>query len=144
MPDPVEDPRLAPRPLAEVPALVAEGARRYEAGDYWHAHESWEQAWHALRGAGRDEDAAFLQGLVLVTAAFENLRRGKVAGFRRQLAKAVRRLRGLPGHGGPLGLLDEGGFVAAVERLQLATAAGPLEGLAGLPEPPPRLRHRLL
>jgi hypothetical protein len=143
VPDPAEDPRLAPRAEEEVPALVAEGARRYNAGDFWHAHESWEEAWHALRAVGRHEDAAFLQGLVFVTAALENLKRGKAGGFRRQLAKAVLRLGTLAGRGDALGMSDEAGFVAAVARLQAATAGGPLRGLADLPEPPPPLRHRL-
>lgn len=134
------DPRLSPAPLAEVPSLVAEGAARYNAGHYWPAHESWEKAWHALRAAGRQEEADFLQGLVLVTAALENLRRGKPAGFRRQLAKALRVLRALPGRGAALGLADEAGFVAALGLLQQrATADQGVRGLEDLKHPMPRL-----
>lgn len=87
------DPRANPVPLSEVPRLLAEGARRFDAGQYWDAHEAWEEAWHALRAAGRAEDADFLQGLILATAATENLKRGKVAGFVRQGAHALWRLR---------------------------------------------------
>ena len=123
MPKGDPDPRLAPAALSEVPGLVAEGAARYNAGDFWHAHESWEKAWHGLRAAGRGEEADFLQGLVFVTAAFENLQRGKPAGFRRQLAKALRRLEALPGRGAALGLVDEVGFVAALRRVDPEAAS---------------------
>lgn len=142
MPD-ADDPRLSPAPLAEVPALVAEGADLFNQGQYWHAHESWEKAWHALRFAGHDQEADFLQGLVLVTAAFENLRRGKPAGFRRQLGKGLVRLRALAGRGAALGLADEAGFVAALGRI--AAGAAGVRGLDGLGEPPPRLAvaHKL-
>lgn len=134
------DPRLSPAPLADVPALVADGAERYNEGHFWHAHESWEKAWHALRAAGRQEDADFLQGLVLVTAAFENLKRSKPAGFRRQLTKALRTLRTLPGRGAALGLADEAGFVAALVTLQeRALARDGVRGLEDLKVPVPRL-----
>jgi predicted metal-dependent hydrolase len=126
-----EDPRKNPAPLAEVPALVAEGAARYNAGKHWHAHESWEQAWHALRAAGKQEEADFLQGLVFVTAAFENRQRGKLPGFRRQLAKGIARLQALEGRGAALGLLDEGAFVRALARVAADEA---------LPAPPLAVR----
>lgn len=111
-----EDPRLAPVPLSAVPQHVAEGAARYNAGRFWHAHEAWEIAWHALRAAGKPAEADYVQGLVFVTAAFENLQRGKPVGARRQLAKALARLRALEGRGEALGLRDERGFLAALAR----------------------------
>lgn len=131
MPKGDPDPRLAPASLDQVPALVAEGAGRYNAGHYWHAHESWEKAWHGLRAAGKQEEADFLQGLVFATAAFENFARGKPVGARRQLAKALRRLRETAGHGRALGLADETGFIVA-----LAAAAAKPEPKA----PPLRIR----
>lgn len=134
-----EDPRLAPIALADVPRFVAEGAARYNAGRFWHAHESWETAWHGLRAAGKQREADYLQGLVFVTAAFENLQRGRVTGARRQLAKALQRLRALEGTGKDLGLRDEAGFVAGVARVEQALAREGVRGLEDLGEAPPRL-----
>ncbi|HEV8361756.1 MAG TPA: DUF309 domain-containing protein, partial [Candidatus Thermoplasmatota archaeon] len=101
------DPRTEAPPIALVPGFVARGAALYNEGKFWHAHEEWELAWHGLRAAGKQDAADFLQALVFVTAAFENLRRGKPEGFRRQLGKALRRLRALEGRGAALGLTDE-------------------------------------
>lgn len=86
------DPRKDTAPLAEVPALVAEGAREYAARRFWHAHEAWERAWHALRAAERLDAAGYLRGMILVAAALENATRGKELGFKRQLAEGLHHL----------------------------------------------------
>lgn len=109
-----EDPRVAPAPLEAVPGLVREGAAHYAAGAFWEAHEAWERAWHALRAAGLWERAEFLQGMILATAAFENRKRDKEAGFKRQLANALHRLRAHRGMGASLGLADEAAWVEAL------------------------------
>lgn len=127
------DPRLDPAPLAQVPALLAEGAADYNAGRFWHAHESWEKAWHALRAEGQLAEADYVQAMVWVTAAFENFKRGKPEGARRQLAKASVVLRRLQGLGEGLGLADEAGFVAAVARA--AEGEGPAPRLDLRPVP---------
>jgi len=137
-----EDPRAHPLPLDKVPGRVAEGAARYNAGQFWHAHEAWEQAWHALRAAGKEQDADFVQALVLVTAGFENLRRGKPAGFGRQLDKALRWLDRVQGRGAALGLVDEAGFVAALRAVQRAAAEHEPRWLADLPMGAPALEVR--
>lgn len=116
------DPRASPRDARDVPALVAEGARRFNAGKFWDAHETWEDAWHALRAAKRPEDAAFLQGLILATAALENLRRGKPTGFRRQMAEALVRLRARGGTGGRVGVADDAAFADALLEFYLDAA----------------------
>lgn len=86
------DPRHEPRPLADVPRLLHEGATHYNARRYWHAHESWEEAWHALRAAGKAQEAAYVRGMILVSAALENATRKKEAGFKRQLAEGLHAL----------------------------------------------------
>jgi predicted metal-dependent hydrolase len=73
--------------------LVREGADLFNAGEHWEAHEAWEEAWLQLREDDRDELADLLQGLILATAALENLDRGKPRGFATQGAKALHRLR---------------------------------------------------
>jgi hypothetical protein len=77
---------------------------------------------------------------VFVTAACENLARGKPEGARRQFAKALQRFDLLSGAGAALGLTDEAGFVAGVRAL--ARAAGQARNLADLPSPPPKLSTR--
>lgn len=88
------DPRAAPASPAEVPALLAEGAREFNERRFWHAHEAWETAWHALRAAGREADAGYVRGMILVAAALENALRGKEEGFKRQFAEGLHALHG--------------------------------------------------
>lgn len=113
------DPRVTPPAVEQVPALVREGAARYNAGDFWEAHEAWEEAWHALRAGGLPQAADFLQGMILVTAAFENRKRGKEAGFKRQMANGLHRLRENRGRGDALGLAEEAAWVDALVGLYL-------------------------
>lgn len=71
---------------------MAAGAEEYNARRFWHAHEAWEEAWHALRAAERDDAAGYLRGMILVTAALENATRKKEAGFKRQFAEGLHAL----------------------------------------------------
>ena len=87
------DPRVDPAPVEDVPRLLREGAAEWNAARFWHAHEAWESAWHALRKAGRDADAAYVKGMIVVAAALENATRGKEAGFKRQFAEGLHALK---------------------------------------------------
>jgi uncharacterized protein len=58
------------------------------AGEYFEAHEELELAWRAAQPEERD----FFQGLVHVTVAWYQARRGNRNGCARQLEKAERRL----------------------------------------------------
>ena len=43
------DPRVA-GPLSEnETALLEEGLHRFDTGQFWHAHESWEDLWNSLK-----------------------------------------------------------------------------------------------
>lgn len=123
MPKGDPDPRLNPRALTAVPELVRRGVEEFNAGRFWHAHEDWEEAWHALRGAGQAEAADFLQGMILVTAGFENAKRGKESGFRRQTAKGLSMMRAHRGEGRGLGLAAEDAWIEAVTDTYLAACA---------------------
>ena len=68
---------------------MRQGAREYEARRFWHAHEAWESAWHALRAHARTGAAEYLHGMILVAAALENATRGKEDGFKRQFAEGL-------------------------------------------------------
>lgn len=90
-----EDPRIDPAPLSEVPRLLRAGAEEFNARRYWHAHEAWEAAWHSLRKHA-PERAAYVKGMILVTAALENAVRGKESGFKRQFAEGLHHLLASP------------------------------------------------
>lgn len=100
------DPRVETAPLAEVPRLLREGAHEYASARFWHAHEAWESGWHALRAHGRDDEAAYLRGMILVTAALENARRGKEEGFKRQMAEGLHQLLAHPAATDALGVRE--------------------------------------
>lgn len=98
------DPRKDALPRAEVPRLLREGAAEFNARRFWHAHEAWEQAWHALRAAGESQAAEHLHGLILCAAALENATRGKEDGFKRQMAEGLYLMRTHPEGAEKLGL----------------------------------------
>lgn len=71
---------------------LAEGLRRYNAGEYFTAHEAWETVWLEAQ----EPDKTFLQRLIQVTAAFHHLRRNNPVGTSRLLHAALRRLERYP------------------------------------------------
>jgi predicted metal-dependent hydrolase len=91
--------------------LLREGAQLYNEGQFWEAHEAWEEVWLDLRADDRDELADLVQALILTTAAFENLDRGKPGGFATQGAKALHRFRAQPDGLAALGVREGQAFV---------------------------------
>ena len=71
---------------------LAEGLRRYNAGEYFIAHEAWETVWLEAH----EPDKTFLQGLIQVTAAFHHLQRNNPVGTGRLLHAALRRVQPYP------------------------------------------------
>ncbi|HET9765527.1 MAG TPA: DUF309 domain-containing protein [Thermoanaerobaculia bacterium] len=72
--------------------LVEEGTRLFHAGDYFAAHEAWEEVWRSTTPEPRD----LFQGLVQLAAAFHHLHeRRRLDVARRVLGKAKRRLAGV-------------------------------------------------
>ena len=71
---------------------LAEGLRRYDAGEFFNAHEAWETVWLQAQ----EPDKTFLQGLIQVTAAFHHLQRDNPLGTGRLLHAALRRLESYP------------------------------------------------
>jgi predicted metal-dependent hydrolase len=67
---------------------LAEGLRRYEAGEFFAAHEAWENVWLQ----SQEPDKTFLQGLIQVTAAFHHLQRNNPRGTALLLQAALQRL----------------------------------------------------
>lgn len=105
--------------MTDVAAALAEGARLFDEGRHWHAHEAWEEAWHALKREGRAAQADLVQGLILIAAAFENRARGKEAGFKRQMAEGLHRARRYRGEGHALGFVALAAWTDRVVDLYL-------------------------
>lgn len=107
--------------------MLRRGIDEWHARRFWHAHEAWEEAWHALRAAGETGSAEFLHGLILCAAALENATRGKEAGFKRQMAEGLYLMRTHQEGAQPLGLtwriLDALGllYIDACRRLDWAS-----------------------
>src|SRR5258707_15244566 len=71
---------------------LAEGLRRYDAGEFFTAHEAWETVWLEAH----EPDKTFLKGLIQVTAAFHHLQSNNPLGIGRLLYAALRRLEFYP------------------------------------------------
>jgi uncharacterized protein len=71
---------------------IVEGIELFNAGEFWHAHESWEQIWLGAQG----EDKRFLQGLIQLAAAYHHVRRGTLRGAGRLFAAAQTKLTPFP------------------------------------------------
>lgn len=106
------------------------GAELFNRGQYWEAHEAWEELWLALS----DQPREFVQGLIQVAAA------GHKAFAQRQPRGCVKLLRsGLAKlEGKPADFLgvETGRFLADVRRTLVdaeAWLAGSLPGLPSFP-----------
>jgi hypothetical protein len=72
------------------------GARLFNAGEYWEAHEAWEVPWNAAKARGDAVEANYVQGLILLAAAIHKARHDQnLIGGQRNFQKALRRLEGL-------------------------------------------------
>jgi hypothetical protein len=71
---------------------LAEGLRRYHAGQFFAAHEAWESVWLE----SQEPEKMFLQGLIQVTAAFHHLQRNNPRGTALLLQAALGRLERYP------------------------------------------------
>lgn len=63
-------------------ARLAAGARLFNAGRFFEAHEAWESLWQEVGGKERN----LLQGLIQLAAAYHHRGRGNRAGARRLYA----------------------------------------------------------
>lgn len=69
-------------------ADFAAGAQLFDAGDYWEAHERWEQCWRVAS----EPDATFYKGIIQAAAALVHWQRGNQRGLWRNWIKARPRL----------------------------------------------------
>jgi len=73
-------------------ARFREGLACFERGEWFAAHEHWEDAWKVYAGA----DRSFLQGLIQASVALYHRERGNANGFARQRVRALEKLRQFP------------------------------------------------
>lgn len=71
-------------PLAEEKAAYLEGIARFNAGEFFEAHETWEDAWNGTSGRRSD----FYKGLIQMVVALEHYRRLNGLGARKVLTSA--------------------------------------------------------
>ena len=72
-----------------VPDEVLVGLRHFNAGDYFEAHEAWEDHW----GHGPASERELTLGLIKAAVALHHLAAGNEAGFHWQAKEAIPRLR---------------------------------------------------
>ena len=99
------------RDTSTVEAEYQRGLRLAGAGEFFAAHEAFENAWRACAPEERD----FFQGLVHVVVSAYQRGRGKPVAEERQRAKALRRLAAFaPSYRG----LDVAGLLLRLERAE--------------------------
>ncbi len=74
---------------------LLEGAKLFNAGEYWEAHEVWEIPWNAAKAQGDTASARYIQGLILLAAAIHKRRHyNNLNGGQRNYQKALGKLEG--------------------------------------------------
>lgn len=93
------------------------GIRLFNAGEYWHAHEQWEECWRTAA----EPDATFYKGIIQAAAALVHWRKSNLRGLRRNWAKARPKLVALPAilHG-----LDLQALIIDMDRFVMTDAVG--------------------
>jgi len=72
--------------------LFHEGVHLFNAGEWFDAHEVWEDIWHMASGPRKN----FYQGLIQLAVTLEHVRRGNPRGVRSVFRTAVTKFEGLP------------------------------------------------
>ena len=113
--------------------LFHAGLELFNRGDWFEAHETWEEIWHMASGQRK----TFYQGLIQCAVTLEHLRRGNPRGALTVFASAQSRFHGLPPvyRGVNIGLL-----LSQIDLYLAPVRALPKESLApgagrGLPLP---------
>ena len=75
--------------------LLNEGLHRFDTGQFWHAHESWEDLWNALKAReAPNQEILLVQGLIQTAAMLLHHQRKNAVGVRKQWAKLEPKLNG--------------------------------------------------
>ncbi len=71
--------------MSEDQKKFQEGCVFFNAGDYFEAHEAWEDLWHEAQGARHP----YLQGLIQVAAAMHHASNGNLRGMKKLFASGL-------------------------------------------------------
>ena len=71
---------------------IEEGIDRFNAHEFWHAHESWERIWLSAE----EPEKRFLQGLIQLAAAYHHVQRRTYRGGVRLFDAAMKKLADFP------------------------------------------------
>lgn len=72
--------------------LFRAGIEQFNAGQYFHAHDTWEEIWRVVTGRHK----MFYQGLIQLAVALHHLERGNHRGAEKLIATARQRWADLP------------------------------------------------
>jgi uncharacterized protein len=114
--------------------LLANGIALFNSGEFWKAHEVWEEIWQSHPEDGR----FFIQGLIQLAAAYHQLRRGIFRGFIIHLKNAQGRLRLFPA--GFLGI-DVKAVLRVIDESVKETENAPPPDSVGAKFVPPVIRQ---
>ena len=114
---------------------LAAGLDRYQAGEFFSAHEEWEGIWLQAQ----EPEKTFLQGLIQVTAAFHHWQHGNPQGCLRLLRAALRRIKRYPEDFGGLDVLLLSQEI--LRRIELLESAQPPSSLDPVPIRPRHSRE---
>jgi hypothetical protein len=68
-----------------IESLFQEGLKHYRAGNYFEAHESWEELWSDYYLM----DRKFIQGLIQLSVSFVHMENGNIKGAKSLLNKSI-------------------------------------------------------
>jgi hypothetical protein len=78
---------------SEEATMFHEGVKLFNDGEWFDAHEAWEDIWAVAEG----EKRRFYQGLIQYAVTIEHIRRGNPRGMRSVYRTAVQKFNGLSG-----------------------------------------------
>src|SRR5438552_6788255 len=73
--------------------LFLEGIRLFNQGDFFEAHDTWEEVWHRVQDRRREQ---FYRALIQSAVTLELLRGGRAVGVRQVFVSSMELFKGLP------------------------------------------------
>jgi len=87
-------PQFDELPLDDERRIYLDGIRHFNAGEFFEAHETWEDVWTRVLDRRREQ---FYRAIIRGAVALELLARGRAVGARQVLLDCIATFEGLPG-----------------------------------------------